>query len=91
MINVFADAVNNIPTTVVGLLALIVSVEAGVIIKLYVDGKNQAKEDAGKITLLQDLRLTDYKDNFAKVMPVMEAISQTMPLVNEKLKQSKRP
>ncbi len=76
----------TIPTTVFGLLTLIIVSMATVIAKQYGDNKTlQAKFDS-----LQDSRLQDAKDNLDKFGQPLATISQTMNLIYSKLEDSKK-
>lgn len=75
----------TIPNTAFGLLTLIIVTLAGVVARLYADNKSlQTRYD-----VLQEARLKDATDMVDKVTIPLSSLSQTMPLIFEKLKSSK--
>ena len=76
----------TLPTTVFGLMSLMIITMAGVIIRLYNDNKIlQNKIDASQLARLQDAA-----EMVDKVTVPLSSLSQTMPLIYSKLADSKK-
>ena len=75
----------TIPSTVFGLLTLIILTLAGVVTRLYADNKTlQSRFDA-----LQETRRQDAAEMVDKVIIPLSSLSQTMPLILDKLRVAK--
>lgn len=75
----------TIPNTAFGLLTLIIITLAGVVARLYADNKlMQTRYD-----ILQESRLKDAAEMVDKVTIPLSSISQTMPLILDKLRIAK--
>lgn len=75
----------TLPNTLNGILGLIIITLAGVVYRLWNDGKSlQTKYDA-----LQNQRVQDVKDTTDRVTQPLQSISQTIGLIYDKLQSSK--